>query len=399
MKTFNLPDLGEGLQEAEIVAWHVAEGDTIATDEPLLSVETAKAVVEVPSPYTGTVAKLHAAAGDIVAVGGPLIDIDTDSGERAQESGTSEAGEGPGAESEGDTGTVVGSMPVSDEELVETAVAGSRRRRGAGKVKAAPAVRALAKKLGVDLSTVPATGKGGRVTTNDVRNFQAVPAAHAPPPRPAISLGKPEQLRGPRRAMAQSMTASNSEVCPCTIFDDADIQGWIPGQDITARLLRAIVAGCREEPSLNGFFDGETMSRQLEPRVDIAMAVDTADGLIVPVIRNVQDKSADDLREDINTIKVKTRERKVTPEEMRDFTFTLSNFGMMAGRYATPVVVPPTIAILGSGGIRHDVVPVLGGIETHRRIPLSLTFDHRCVTGGEACRFLAALISDLQRSS
>ena len=139
--------------------------------------------------------------------------------------------------------------------------------------------------------------------------------------------------------------------------------------------------------------------RQLEGRVDIAIAVDTPDGLIVPVIRRVEQKSAEQLRDDLDSIKTKTRARTVAPEEMKDFTFTLSNFGMMAGRYATPVVVPPTIAILGAGGVRHDVVPVLGGIETHRRIPLSLSFDHRCATGGEACRFLAGVIGDLQRAS
>jgi pyruvate dehydrogenase E2 component (dihydrolipoamide acetyltransferase) len=199
--------------------------------------------------------------------------------------------------------------------------------------------------------------------------------------------------------MAQSMALSRNEVCPCTIFDDADIHAWGPGQDITARLLRAIVAGCRAEPALNGFYDGASMSRQLESRVDIAIAVDTPDGLIVPVVRGVESKSAEDLRKNLDSLKERTRTRTVAPEEMKDFTFTLSNFGMMAGRYATPVVVPPTIAILGSGGLRHDVVPVLGGIETHPRIPLSLTFDHRCVTGGEACRFLAAVISDLRQPS
>ncbi len=117
------------------------------------------------------------------------------------------------------------------------------------------------------------------------------------------------------------------------------------------------------------------------------------------MIRRVEQKSAEQLRDDLDSIKTKTRARTVAPEEMKDFTFTLSNFGMMAGRYATPVVVPPTIAILGAGGVRHDVVPVLGGIETHRRIPLSLSFDHRCATGGEACRFLAGVIGDLQRVS
>jgi pyruvate dehydrogenase E2 component (dihydrolipoamide acetyltransferase) len=197
--------------------------------------------------------------------------------------------------------------------------------------------------------------------------------------------------------MAQSMSASRDHVAQCTLFDDADIHYWVPGQDITARLLRAIAAGCEAEPALNGFFDGDSMSRQLEERVDVAIAVDTPDGLIVPVIRDVGRKSARELRDDLDALKQATRERRVKPEDMRDFTFTLSNFGMMAGRYATPVIVPPTVAILGAGGLRHDVVPVMGGIETHRRVPLSLTFDHRCVTGGEACRFLAAVIKDLQR--
>jgi pyruvate dehydrogenase E2 component (dihydrolipoamide acetyltransferase) len=197
--------------------------------------------------------------------------------------------------------------------------------------------------------------------------------------------------------MAQSMSAARDLVSQCTIFDDADTHYWRPGQDITARLLRAMAAGCRDEPALNGFYDGENLTRQLEERVDVAIAVDTPDGLIVPVIRDVGRKDMAALREDLNQLKKATGERSVKPEDMRDFTITLSNFGMMAGRYATPVVVPPTIAILGSGGLRHDVVPVMGGIETHRRIPLSLTFDHRCATGGEACRFLAAVIEDLSR--
>jgi len=386
MKTFNLPDLGEGLQEAEIVTWHVSEGDEIRTDQPMLSVETAKAVVEVPAPYTGRVARIHAAEGDLVEVGKPLIDIDTGSGgSQAPSAGEKTAG--------ADSGTVVGSMPTSDEELFETAVAGSRKRRSTGRVKAAPAVRALAKKMGVDLSGIEGSGKGNRVTAEDVR--EAGKAAVSPP-RTTLPTGSADRLRGPRRAMAQSMTLSRSEVCPCTIFDDADVHAWTPGQDITIRLLRSIVAGCRAEPALNGFYDGAATTRKLESRVDIAIAVDTPDGLIVPVIRDVEQKSSDALRIDLDTLKEKTRNRSIAPEEMKDFTFTLSNFGMMAGRYATPVVVPPTIAILGAGGIRHDVVPVLGGIETHRRIPLSLTFDHRCVTGGEACRFLAAVIEDLR---
>lgn len=403
VKTFNLPDLGEGLPEAEIVSWLVAEGDLVKVDQPMLSVETAKAVVEVPAPYTGRIARIHAPDGTILPTHAPLVDIDTD-GEAAaaQESGAeaepAAASEAP-AEQRQDSGTVVGKMMSSDEVLEDADIAGRGRRRQGGRGKAAPAVRALAKQLGVDLEDCRPTGRHDRIVAEDVRAAAggAAPAVARQVPKVRLPPGKPEPLRGTRRAMAQSMSASRDHVAQCTIFDDADIHHWSSGQDITARLLRAIVAGCRAEPALNGFFDGETMSRQLESRVDIAIAVDTPDGLIVPVVRDVGRKSAQALRADLNAIKQATRERSVKPEDMRDFTFTLSNFGMMAGRYASPVVVPPTIAILGAGGLRYDVVPVMGGIEAHRRIPLSLTFDHRCATGGEACRFLAAVIDDLQR--
>ncbi len=391
MKTFMLPDLGEGLPEAEIVTWHVKKGDKINVDEPLLSVETAKAVVEVPSPFTGTVLTLHAAEGSIVETGKPLADF--------QIEGDSEASPGEAAEDKnsGDSGTVVGNMPTSDEVVVETAVAGGKRKRAKGRVKAAPATRALAKKMGLDLASVPASGKFGQVTADDVRQVsqRGSATARATARSAPLVLGKPEPLRGPRRAMAQSMALARDQVAPCTIFDDADIHGWLRKNDVTARVLRAIAAGCSVEAGLNAFYDGESMSREIHERVDIAMAVDTPDGLLVPVVRDVAGKDAAQLRADINRIKKATHDRTVAPADMRDYTITLSNFGMMAGRYATPVVVPPTVAILGTGGIRQDVVAVMGGVEVYRRIPLSLTFDHRCVTGGEACRFMAAVIADL----
>jgi len=394
MKTFMLPDLGEGLPEAEIVTWHVKEGDQIKVDEPLLSVETAKAVVEVPSPFTGTVTKLHAPEGGIVETGKPLADFQVDGDDGESETSTDQAGDDKRGD---DSGTVVGNMPTSDEVVVETAIAGGKRKRAQGRVKAAPATRALAKKIGVDLAAVPASGKMGQVTADDVRQAaqQAPTAARPTAPVAPLALGKPEPLRGPRRAMAQSMSQARDQVSPCTIFDDADIHGWLRKNDITARLLRAMAAACKAEPGLNAFFDGETTSREMHERVDIAMAVDTPDGLIVPVVRDVANKDAAQLRADINQIKTATHARTVAPADMRDYTITLSNFGMMAGRYATPIVVPPTVAILGTGGIRHDVIAVMGGVEVHRRIPLSLTFDHRCITGGEACRFLAAVIADL----
>lgn len=441
--TFNLPDLGEGLQEAEIVEWKVKKGDTVAVDDPLVAVETDKAVVDVPSPYAGTILKLHWKNGDVVPTHSALVDFSVEG--TADEDNVAEESTDTrekGAEKEGkgdDSGTVVGKMTSSDEELEDNAVIrkkgradGNRRERGkastaariaapartvvgTGRPKASPATRVYAKECGCDLTQVEGTGSKGQITKADVDVFmqsggsrQQVTAAgpmgyaatdpwDVPAHASGIEYDRPQQLKGPRRAMHKSMTAARDQVMECTLFDDADIHGWMPGQDITARIIRAVVAGCRTVPQMNAWYDGEKMEMTVHKRVDLAMAVDTPDGLIVPVLRNADSKNGQQLREDLNVIKQKTRDRSVAPEDMKNPTITLSNFGMMAGRYATPVVVPPQVAILGTGGLRHDVVAVMGGIETHRRIPLSITFDHRCLTGGEACRWLAAVIKDLEK--
>jgi pyruvate dehydrogenase E2 component (dihydrolipoamide acetyltransferase) len=199
--------------------------------------------------------------------------------------------------------------------------------------------------------------------------------------------------------MAQSMSLARDNVMNCTLFDDADLHQWKKGQDITTRVLRAIAAGARAEPALNAWFDGEAQTRRLLSRIDVGIAVDTPDGLLVPVIRDVGARAPEELRRDVDRLKRAARDRSVAPEELRDFSFMLSNFGMIAGRYATPVVVPPAVAILGAGRLSHDVIALMGGIEAHLRMPLSLTFDHRCITGGEAARFLAALLRDLERDS
>jgi 2-oxoisovalerate dehydrogenase E2 component (dihydrolipoyl transacylase) len=413
MSTFNLPDLGEGLAEAEIVRWHVKVGDLVKVDEPMVAVETAKAVVEVPSPFTGRIKALHGNPGDVVATGAPLVEFELQSGgASAPAREPAPAAKKPDPRAANDAGTVVGKMPTSNDELVETAVAGSDITSPRERVRAAPAVRALAKRLGVDLASVRGTGRGGLITVDDVMTSSAPTSSHpaatvtalksAPATRGTPSAppsGEPEKLRGLRRAMAQSMSLARDNVMNCTLFDDADLHAWRKGEDFTIRLLRAIGAASAEVPVLNAWFDTETQSRRLMARVDVAMAVDTPEGLIVPVIRDVGKRSAAELRVDVDRLKRGARDRTVGPEDLRDFTFMLSNFGMIAGRYATPVVVPPAVAILGAGKLSHDVIAVMGGIEAHLRMPLSLTFDHRCVTGGEAARFLAALIRDLERGN
>ena len=373
MTTFNLPDLGEGLAEAEIVRWHVKLGDRVKVDQPMLAVETAKAVVEVPSPYSGVIRVLHGAPGEMIATGAPLVEFDVDSTQASTRAAPAKA---PGRPAADDSGTVVGSMPAtSEEELVETAVAGGESGTPRERVRAATALHTAA-------------------TVTALKTNPAAPRA-----APGAASGEPEKLRGLRRAMAQSMSVARDSVMNCTLFDDADLHRWRPGEDFTTRLLRAIAAGCHAEPGLNAWYDGESQSRRLLARIDVAMAVDTPEGLLVPVIRDVGGRDAAELRRDVDRLKRVARDRTVAPEDLRDFSFMLSNFGMLAGRYATPVVVPPVVAILGAGRLSHDVVAVMGGIETHLRMPLSLTFDHRCVTGGEAARFLAALMHDLARDA
>ena len=206
-------------------------------------------------------------------------------------------------------------------------------------------------------------------------------------------------LKGTRRAMAHFMALSHAEVVPTTLMDDVDIDLWGVESRPTPRLIRAIAIASQAEPTLNAWYDGKTMGQRLIPKVDLGLAVDTTDGLFVPVLRDVANRTAECLQADIQEIKEKIKQRTIKPEEMHGATFVLSNVGTMAGRYASPVILPPTVAILAAGRIRSAVVPSSEGPpEVHKMLPLSLTFDHRAVTGGEAARFLSAVMADLHKA-
>jgi len=387
---FKLPDLGEGLPDAEIVEWHVADGEQVEKDQTLVAVETAKAIVEVPSPFEGTLLKRYGEPGDVLQVGEPLADFDVAGGSRDEQARADEAAEdevgGTGEEGgkRADAGSVVGAVESSDEVVKERATGGAQR---GGGVKATPAVRALAKRLGVELSTVSPSGADGMVTAQDVRRVAKI----------LEEVGPMEKLRGVRKHMARSMTQAHEEVAAATLMEDADIQHWDDQQNVMLRLIRAIIAGREAEPGLNAWYDSHAVGRRVLDKIDLAIAVDSDDGLFVPVLRDITDRDADSLLSGLENMKQAIQERNVPPEEMRSYTFTLSNFGPIGGRYASPIVVPPTVAILGAGAVREAVVAVDGQPAVHRILPLSLTFDHRCVTGGEASRFLMAAIRDLQR--
>ena len=356
MRVFSLPDLGEGLQEAAIVEWHVKPGDVLAADQVMVSVETDKAIVEVPAPHEGTVEKLFGGPGDKIHVGAPLIGFE--------------------GEVE-DTGTIVGDL-ATKKAVAKAAPATSE-------VKATPAVRALARNLNVDLATVQPTGPGGVATTEDVKRAA----------RGSVEIPKNAQ-KGMRAAMARNMASAHAEVAAVTIIDDADIEHWPQGTKALARLARAIVAACRVEPGLNAWYDGKADARTLREEIDLGIAVDLPDGLLVPVLRDAQ--NVQQLEKELESLIAKARERSLAPDRLRGATITLSNFGAIGGRYASPIVVPPMVAIIGAGRIaRQPVVTADGTIAAHRVLPLSLTFDHRAATGGEAARFLNALRADLQK--
>ena len=365
MNYFKLPDLGEGLQEAEIIEWHISDGDEVKQDQPLVSVETAKAIVDLPSPQDGKILKLYGKAGDIVHVGDPLVEFKTETSP------------------EFDTGTVVGKVEIGDSVMTEMPIASSYP--SATGFKATPAVRALASRFKVDLAMVKPSGRDNIITADDVQRVAKL----------IKKAGEMVPLKGVRRTMALTMSHAHDEVVPVTISDDADINAWKADEDISIRLIRAIVVSCQAEPSLNAWYEHHAIARILHKNVDLGIAVDTDQGLFVPVLRNVLNRDATDLRKGLQAIKKVVKNRSIPPEEMRGSTITLSNFGTFAGRYANPMIVPPTVTILGAGKIRDQIVAVKGQPEAHKILPLSLTFDHRAVTGGEAARFLAVMLNDL----
>lgn len=371
MQVFRFPDLGEGLHEAQIVEWHVAEGDTVAADDPLLAVETDKAVTEVPAPWKGRIVKLCAAVGDTIKVGDEVVRYEgTRAGALAPEQAAA--------------------RPVATPPLEPSPEVTGR----AGRVRAMPAVRMLAEALGLDLSQVEGSGPEGLVLARDLA--VAVRSA-GPGARQGVEVESSgwEALVGPRRTMARRMELSHREVAATTVHEEADVSGWGTDEDVTVRLIAALVRAAAAEPSLNGWFDA-ARGRKLMREVHLGLAVDTADGLLVPVLRDAGAHDAAGLRRELDRLVRGARERTLSAHELDGATITLTNYGMMAGLHATPVVVPPQIAILGSGRMGERLVPEASGFRRARIMPLSLTYDHRCITGGEAARFIKAVIAALE---
>jgi 2-oxoisovalerate dehydrogenase E2 component (dihydrolipoyl transacylase) len=358
---FRLPDLGEGLTEAEIISWHIQPGDHVVADQPLVAVETDKAIVEIPSPHAGRIGQLHAEVGALIKVGDVLVTF-----------------AGNGSEEVKAAGTVVG-------ELVEAPA--QRISQPGANIAASPRARQRARELGVDLEKVQATGPDGIIALSDVEQGAAAQA---------VQGSDTQSLTGVRRAMAERMANAHARVARASVTADANISTWLPECHLMGRLIRAIGAACTAHPLLNARFDDNTLSLTKQSAVNLGIAMDTEDGLFVPMMENITTLSQSDIVSNLQVLKQAVQERHIQPQQLRGQTITLSNYGAVGGQYAEMIVVPPQVAIVGSGRsfqrvVMHDGVP-----QEAEFLPLSLTFDHRAVTGVEACRFLLTLIQDLE---
>ena len=374
-RTFLLPDLGEGLEDAEIARWLVAEGDEVKLNQPLLEADTAKALVEIPSPVEGKVTKLHAAEGDTVQVGKPLVTFESDD----DVAGSSRK-------------AVLVGYGVEEGEKPKR-----RRRIGAatkdafheepGGPKAAPPVRKLAKEMGIDLSSVNGSGPGGRITREDVLGASDTSSSDA----------NTVPIRGIRKLVAAKMSRSAREIPHVTTFLDADFTAINEaraaggGVSVLAYVAAALTKICGKHPKLNSSWDEDAGVIVLHPHCHMGVATDTSEGLVVPVIRHAQDKGVAEIASEISRLAEAVRSRKASPAEVTSSTITISNVGSFGAAYGTPIINHPEAAILALGVVEERAVVRDSKIVIRPMGTLSLSFDHRILDGAEAGRALQDL--------
>ncbi|MCR4412388.1 MAG: 2-oxo acid dehydrogenase subunit E2 [Thermoguttaceae bacterium] len=421
---FTLPELGENIASGDIVNILVHEGQRIEANQGVVELETEKAIVEIPCPHAGTVAKIHVKKGDTVRVGQTLVTIEAE-GAAGEEPGQVPAASAPEA------------RPATAVSQPATAPPGTARpaalAHAPGEVlPAGPAARRLARELGVDLSRVEGTGARGRITPEDVRSAAApapvaavapVPAAVHPAPalfEPVVPPGEPdrdawgdirrEKMSQIRRAIAAQMARSASTVPHVTNFDDADITDLeqirksVPpgffGPDLKITLMpflmKAVALSLRRHPLLNASLDESQQQIVYKQYVNLGIAVDTPRGLVVPVVRHADGMSIGQLAQALASLAERARAAKFSLEETRGGTFTISNMGAVGGTYSTPIINVPEVAILLVGRSRWLPVVREGRIEPRYLLPLSLSYDHRLVDGAAAARFLNEVIGFLQ---
>lgn len=360
--SFKLPDLGEGLTEGEVARWLVAEGQELAEDDPLVEIQTDKATVEIPSPYAGTVLRILVAEGEVAPVGAVLVVI--------------------GAPGE----AVPGEEPPETARLTTSPAAGrpAPGDSAAGRIAATPLVRRMAQELGVDLASVRGSGRGGRITEDDVR---AAASGTAP------GEGRREKLRGVRRLIAEHMARAHREVPPVTWVEECDFEA-VEMERLVATVVSACAESLEEFPELNARLEGDSIVYL--DRYDIGIAVQTEQGLVVPVVRGAGGKTIEEIDGEVRRLAEGARDGTLKSEEVRGSTFTVTSAGKLAGLFSTPIVNHPEVAILSLGRITARPVVRDGEVVVRRVGTIALTFDHRVVDGARAAEFGLAVIARLE---
>ncbi|MEA2452031.1 MAG: hypothetical protein QOG04_741 [Actinomycetota bacterium] len=391
MPDFKLPDLGEGMTEAEIDRWLVKEGDVVVEDDPLVELITDKATAEIPSPFAGTVTKIYFEPGAVVPVGAVLISISA--------AGSSESDMASVAVLETPAGSPAG-VPA---EAPPTTPATSSSGNG---VKAMPPVRKLAEKLGVDLAGIAGTGPSGQITRGDVEAF----ASGHPSSLSAPSRGeRREPFRGVRRKIAERMSEAHRIIPPVTHVEECDVTELdatrtlasernpeLPRLTFLPFIVKAVVQGLKDHPAMNASLDEEAGEIVFHDRYDIGVAVDTPAGLVVPIVRDADKKRLREVAADIDRLAKGAREGTLTADELRGGTFTVTSPGPFGGLMATPLVFHPQSAILGVHRASEKPVVRDGQIVVRKMMNLSVTFDHRILDGMTAAKFALDLVKLLE---
>ncbi len=397
---FKFPDVGEGIHEGELVKWLVKEGDKIKADQPIAEIETDKAVVEIPSPKNGVVLRLNWKPGDTIKVGEILLVLGEE-GEKASE------------------------VQIEKQEMKSLEKIQEKLETPSNILKptifATPATKKIAKELNIDLSKVVGTGSNGRITDQDVRNY-ANKIQNIKPEiskeeikAPKITFEKYGEilkipLKGMRKTIAENMVRSKFTATHVTHMDEVDITDLVKVREKEKKLaenygihltflpfiIKALLAALKEHPYLNSSLDEEKQEIVIKKYYNIGIAVQTSDGLMVPVVKRVDDKSIMELAKEIQDLAEKAKARRIDIEDMKGGTFTITNYGSIGGIYGTPIINYPEVAILGVGRIIEKPVVKNKKIVIRKILPLSLTFDHRVVDGAEVAEFMNSVIRRLE---
>jgi pyruvate dehydrogenase E2 component (dihydrolipoamide acetyltransferase) len=411
---FELPEVGEGVVEAEVVSWNVGVGDVVAVDQPLCEITTDKAQLEISSPKAGRILKLHGEPGDIIGVHTPLVEIDTDAAGEAP-SAPAPAAPAPTAPA-APAPAVAAPAPAPAPVPASNAPASVPGHRA--ETKATPAVRRNAREQGIDIHAVPGTGKGGRVTHDDLASFQSAPTA-APEPRiaPALPQVQPSgteqrvKILGIRRKIAEQMVKSKHTAPHFTYVEEIDCTELVAlrtklkpvaaarGVKLTyiPLIMKAASIVMREFPNINAVMDEDAFELVVKGDHNFGISCDTPNGLFVPVIKNVEQKSILHIAAEMADLVERTRAGKASLDELRGGTFTLTSVGSIGGVLATPILNVPEVAILGVNAIREQAVVRDGQIVVRHMMYLSPSFDHRIIDGAVGARFVAALKAVLEQ--